>query len=221
MAPPEEGHLPPSREENLLPTWLAIVFFASGFSALSYQLVWQRALFTIYGIDIQSVTIVVSAFMLGLGIGSLAGGYASKRWPRRAVLGFALAELGIGAYGLASLRIFDWAAAATLQASSIATAFVTFGLVLVPTLLMGATLPLLVGHAVARGGSVGSAVGALYGINTVGSALACFATALLLFDLLGLEGTTAMAAGLNLLGGAFAWRCARSTPGPDVERPHR
>ena len=56
--------------------WL--VFFLSGFAALLYQIVWQRALFAIYGINIESVTMVVTAFMLGLGLGSLAGGALSK-----------------------------------------------------------------------------------------------------------------------------------------------
>ena len=48
--------------------------FFSGFPALLYQIVWQRALFTIYGVNIQSVTVIVTVFMLGLGLGSLAGG---------------------------------------------------------------------------------------------------------------------------------------------------
>ena len=52
---------------------LYALFFLSGFPALLYQVVWQRALFTIYGVNIESVTMVVSAFMLGLGLGSLAG----------------------------------------------------------------------------------------------------------------------------------------------------
>ena len=51
--------------------WLYTVFFASGTAALVYPLVWQRVLFAIYGIDIESVTVVVTVFMLGLGIGSL------------------------------------------------------------------------------------------------------------------------------------------------------
>ena len=49
-----------------------ILFFFSGFPALLYQIVWQRALFTLYGVNIESVTIIVSVFMLGLGLGSLA-----------------------------------------------------------------------------------------------------------------------------------------------------
>ena len=55
------------------------LFFASGFPALIYQIVWQRALFTIYGVNIQSVTVIVTVFMLGLGLGSLAGGKLSSR----------------------------------------------------------------------------------------------------------------------------------------------
>src|SRR5438034_10041333 len=58
---------------------LCVLFFFSGFPALIYQLTWQRALFRIFGVNIESVTIVVTAFLLGLGLGSLAGGWLSKR----------------------------------------------------------------------------------------------------------------------------------------------
>ena len=58
---------------------LCVLFFFSGFPALIYQLTWQRALFRIFGVNIESVTIVVTAFMLGLGLGSLVGGWLSKR----------------------------------------------------------------------------------------------------------------------------------------------
>jgi len=56
-----------------LTLWIYLLFFASGIPAIIYQIVWERALFSLYGINIESVTIVVSAFMLGLGLGSLAG----------------------------------------------------------------------------------------------------------------------------------------------------
>src|SRR5712675_523001 len=59
--------------------WPCLFFFVSGFPALLYQIVWQRALFTLYGVNIESVTMVVTAFMLGLGLGSLAGGRLSER----------------------------------------------------------------------------------------------------------------------------------------------
>ncbi len=69
--PSEVGARGPGRG---LPLWLVYpIFFLSGFAAILYQIVWQRALFTIYGTSVESVTIVVTAFMLGLGFGSLAG----------------------------------------------------------------------------------------------------------------------------------------------------
>jgi spermidine synthase len=81
---------------------LCVLFFFSGFPALIYQLTWQRALFRIFGVNVESVTIVVTAFMLGLGLGSLAGGWLSKR-PGIALLPLlALIELMTGAFGLAS-----------------------------------------------------------------------------------------------------------------------
>jgi spermidine synthase len=58
-----------------------LLFFLSGFPALIYQIVWQRALFALYGVDIESATLIVTIFMLGLGLGSLAGGWLSaRRW---------------------------------------------------------------------------------------------------------------------------------------------
>ena len=53
-------------------TRLAPLFFVSGVAALVYQVCWQRLLFSAFGVDIDSVTIIVSVFMLGLGLGALA-----------------------------------------------------------------------------------------------------------------------------------------------------
>src|ERR1017187_10471688 len=139
-----------SRSERLA-QWtrvLCVLFFFSGFPALIYQLTWQRALFRIFGVNIESVTIVVTAFMLGLGLGSLAGGWLSKRRgiPLLPLLGGI--ELMTGAFGFVSLAIFDKVGEFTIGLSLPATAAVTLALVVVPTLLMGATLPVLVSHLV-------------------------------------------------------------------------
>src|SRR3954467_3862342 len=84
---------------------LCVLFFFSGFPALIYQLVWQRALFRIFGVNIESVTIVVTAFMLGLGLGGLAGGWLSKRRGLPLLLLLAAIEGLTGAFGLFSLAI--------------------------------------------------------------------------------------------------------------------
>src|SRR5258708_27884840 len=95
-----------TRESGRSIPWIHLLFFCSGFPALVYQIVWQRALFAIYGLDIQSVTIVVSAFMLGLGLGSVAGGALSKSTRLPLVVWFALAEFGTAAFGVVSLKLF-------------------------------------------------------------------------------------------------------------------
>ena len=173
------------------------VFLLSGVAALLYQLVWQRALFAIYGIDTASVTIVVSAFMLGLGAGSLLGGALSRRLPPLPL--FASFELAIGAFGAFSLDLFGAVGRATLGASHLATAALTLGLVLVPTMLMGATLPLLVAHRVAQTRNTGRSVGALYFANTLGAALGCFLAGAFLLRALGMQGAARAAATLNAL----------------------
>ncbi len=159
------------RKESLL---ISVLFFFSGMPALIYQIVWQRVLFAIYGVNAESVAIIVSAFMLGLGLGSLVGGRLSARFSRHGVLIFGIAELGIALFGLASLRIFHWAAASTAGANLPWVIVFSFSLLLVPTTLMGATLPLLVGQLVRRCGRVGVSVSRLYFVNTFGSAVACF-----------------------------------------------
>lgn len=178
---------------------LLVVFLLSGFCALLYQLVWQRALFAVYGIDIASVTVVVTAFMFGLGVGSLVGGHLSRRAGRSVLPLFAAFELGIGLFGLCSLALVDVVASLTISASRPVTGVVAFLLLLLPTTFMGATLPLLVEHAARRSGNVGRSVGALYFANTLGAALGSFAAAGFLLALLGLAGTTYAAAFLNLL----------------------
>src|ERR1700761_5169015 len=86
---------------------LCILFFFSGFPALIYQLSWQRALFRIFGVNIESGTIVVSSFMLGLGLGSLVGGLLSRRRGIALLPLLAAIEFATAAFGLLSLRIFD------------------------------------------------------------------------------------------------------------------
>ncbi|WP_042886274.1 fused MFS/spermidine synthase [Cupriavidus necator] len=176
---------------------LCVLFFFSGFPALIYQLVWQRSLFRIFGVNIESVTIVVTAFMLGLGLGSLAGGMLSRRRGLPLLPLLAAIELLTGAFGLVSLGIFDRVGTLALGLPLGVTAAVTLMLVLVPTLLMGATLPVLVGHLTRRFGNVGSSVGLLYYVNTLGASAACIVCAVLLFPFLGMQASVYVAVAIN------------------------
>jgi spermidine synthase len=189
---------------------LGVLFFCSGMPALVYQIVWQRALFAIYGVNAESVAVVVSAFMVGLGLGSLVGGWLSWRFPRRAVVLFGLAELGVALFGISSLRIFHWAAMHTAGSSLPFTVVFSFLLLILPTMLMGATLPLLVEYLVSFSGQVGYSVAMLYFANTFGSAVACYLCATFLLRDFGQSGSVALAACLNTLVGATALVFART-----------
>ena len=142
------------RRQTLL---LCGLFFCSGMPALVYQIVWQRALFAIYGVNAESVAVVVSAFMLGLGLGSLLGGWLSARFPGRTMALFGAAELGVALFGICSLGIFHWVSLRTAGSSLPATVVLSLMLLIAPTMLMGATLPLLVEHLVRASRNVGSA----------------------------------------------------------------
>jgi len=205
--------------------WIQILFFCSGFPALIYQIVWQRALFAIYGLNIQSVTIVVSAFMLGLGLGSLAGGALSKTTRLPLVVWFALAELGTAVFGVGSLKLIGWIAEFTTGSSPAVTGLAAFSLIIVPTVLMGATLPLLVEQSVRSSRNVGQSVGGLYFANTLGSGVACFVAADVLLRLLGQSGSIRFAACINALvaTGAliYSFRSQHQKENNDIAHPER
>jgi spermidine synthase len=192
------------------PLWY-LFFFLSGFPALLYQIVWERALFTLYGVNIESVTMVVTAFMVGLGLGSLLGGIVSRyqRWSLLAIFG--IVELLVGLYGIISLNLFHWAAKSTAGSPPLQTGVIAFTLIALPTVLMGATLPVLVTYAVRLSHNVGTSVGALYAVNTLGSAAACFCAGLFLMRWFGQTKTVAVAVGLNAIVGAtvLAWQLMR------------
>ncbi len=187
-------------------------FFLSGFAALVYQVVWQRSLFAIYGIHTEAVTVIVTVFMVGLGVGSLVGGWATRALGASPILLFALAEAGIGLFGLGSLPLFDRVGRVTQSLAPAATAAVTFLLLLAPTLLMGATLPLLTTHVVRRWHNVGRSLSALYAVNTLGSAFASVAAAFALLALLGQRGTVLAAAAANFAVAATAFSEWRRRP---------
>src|SRR5580692_1504429 len=193
--------LPLVRAETPLPTRtkiLCALFFCSGFPALIYQLTWQRELFRIFGVNSESVTIVITAFMLGLGLGSLAGGWLSKRQGIGLLPLLAAIEIATAAFGVVSLSVFEQIGAVIVDWPLPALAAVNLLLVIVPTLLMGATLPILVSHLVRRSGQVGNAVGLLYYVNTLGAGAACLVCCTVLFPFFGMHGAVFTAVSLNV-----------------------
>jgi len=203
MAMNENEFTLPSR--RAINTKLVPLFTVSGVAALVYQVCWQRLLFVAFGVDIESITIIVSAFMLGMGIGSLIGGELADRFPDRIMGLFALTELCIGTFGYFSPWLISTIGARTIQGSTFGIAATNFLLLLFPTTLMGATLPMLVAHIMQIYRNVGVSIGLLYFVNTMGAAIGAAATGFLCFYYLDLNTTIYMAAFLNILVSTMAW----------------
>jgi len=187
------------KETDKLFLSLTVLFAASGIAGLIYQIAWQRVLFAAFGSDIESVSLIVATFMLGLGLGALAGGWLADRLPGKEFLIFALCETGIGLYGLFSVNLLRFVGEAFVQSPRAAMALVNFLLVLPPTAFMGGTLPILIAGVARRLGHVGRATGHLYSVNTFGAAMGALLTAWILFDLVDLTTAVRMAAILNLV----------------------
>jgi predicted membrane-bound spermidine synthase len=184
---------------------LVLLFALSGAAALIYQVCWQRLLFEAFGVDMESVTIIVSTFMLGLGAGALAGGQLADRLPQRLLEMFALTELAIAVFGIASPWLIRIVGAATMQQSLGVIAAVNFLLLLIPTMLMGATLPILVTYLVRHYRNIGVSIGLLYFANTLGAAFGAALTGMVVLYYLGLGATIDLAAALNIAVSASVW----------------
>lgn len=193
---------------------LGFAFFLSGASALVYQTVWQRIVALHTGIGLHSVAIIVSAFMLGLGIGSHLGGSLSVRLgARRSLLAFGLVEAAIAAFGATSAYLYydllytRWAWLYDVPWRAAVLHAVGLGL---PTTLMGTSLPLLVRGAVRTARSASRTIGILYGLNVLGAALGAIAGPALLVRHSGMRAALLAAAGANLVAGLAALATGRA-----------
>lgn len=179
-----------------------LIFVVSGISALVYQLAWQRVMFVEFGCTTESISLVVAAFIFGLGTGALIGGYISKADHVRLPVIFALFELFTGCFGTQSIWIIKWTAFHVVKDFGYAaTAAACFAVVLIPTLAMGASLPILVHYISLYTHSVRYSTSILYCSNTAGAAIGAFITCLFLFRLFGLSRSVELAALLNVFCG--------------------
>jgi spermidine synthase len=183
-------------------------FFASGFAALLYQIVWQRMLGIFSGADVQSATIVIAAFMACLGSSSLGGGHLADRVSRRTSLVlFGVAELAVATFGVWSSTLFYgvlYERVGRLGLGIAPTAAILFAALIVPTFCMGMSLPLLARGVTRHVDRAASTVGWLYGINTLGAALGALCATWWFLPQAGLSGSLKVAAGLNLVCAAIA-----------------
>jgi len=190
-------------------------FFLSGLAGLIYEVVWVRMIDKVIGSAPFAVATVLTVFMAGLALGShLAGSRIDRMGDKRHLLSlYGKLEIGVGVYGLLLpllvvmvKPIYALAYNHLFQYFWIYNLLTFLGcalLLILPTVLMGATLPILCRFYVARLDHLGSRTGRLYGLNTAGAAAGACLTGFFLIMSLGVWGSIFLAAAINFLVGTI------------------
>lgn len=210
--------------------FLLLALFLSGIAGLTYQVLWLRLLSLVFGVTAYAASTVLASFMAGLALGSFLAGRVALR-ARRPLLWFACAEFLIGLSALATPaaleavgQVYGAAAGSIGDALALTTAlrFVcSLAVLIVPTTLMGATLPLVVASPLVRRDSIASRVGALYGTNTAGAICGAILTGFYLIGTLGIRATFMWAVALNTTAGIVAFLLSRRYETGAAEVPAR
>jgi spermidine synthase len=188
-------------------------FVLSGIAALIYQTAWTRQFALAFGTSELAVAAVLAAYMGGLACGAAIIERCMHRisralhWYAALELGIALSAVTLVPFGLwltdpTLVALFGHQATPPDSAHSTTTLFylaAAFLVLLVPTTLMGATLPLLARYAVRTETQIGQRIGLLYACNTAGAVGGALLGALLLLSRFGLHTTLWMAAAINVL----------------------
>jgi spermidine synthase len=204
---------------------LLLCFFLSGLAALIYQTAWTRQFAFVFGTSELAVASVLAAYMGGLALGAAVVGRLAPR-VRRPVLVYGLLELAIGLSALAVplgvsaatrlyVSVFGAQGAPADEGGLVSALFYlacASAILLVPTSLMGATLPLLARHAVRSEEELGHRIGRLYAMNTAGAVVGTALTGFVLLPSLGLRATVWIAVAANLVVFASAALLGRVSP---------
>ncbi len=189
------------------------IFALSGFCAMAYEVIWTRLLGLIIGPTTYSFTIILTTFITGLGIGSLLFGRLADRTgkPLRlliytqlfaALLALGVSQLlGNSQFFFAKL-IYHFQTRFALLAA--AKAGILFIIMIGPTLLLGATFPLVGKIYTSSVSRIGHSIGFAYTVNTIGAVLGSFCAGFLLIPLLGKELSLSLVTGLQLCSALFA-----------------
>src|SRR6266545_648205 len=192
---------------------VAACFFLSGATGLIYEVLWARMLGLVFGATTLAVSTVLAAFMAGLALGSaLAGRVGAK--IRRPLRLYGLLEIGIAVCAIAVPPLFSWVDKLYLFIwQQLHPGFVTFSLwrfalscvlLLPPTTLMGATLPVLAAALVRSPNFKATSVARLYTLNLIGAIAGTIAAGFFFLPMLGVRATIHTAVAVNLIIGIAA-----------------
>ncbi len=173
-----------------------------------YQVLWLRLLSMVFGVTAYAASTVLATFMAGLALGSVVAGRLADR-VQRPLRWFGAVELGIGASALLTPWLLGAAQAlySTVPATmadnfavlTVVRVACSAAVLIVPTALMGATLPLVVRSSVVTRGDLGPRVGLLYAVNAGGAITGALLAGFYLIGTVGIRRTFLVAAALNAL----------------------
>lgn len=197
-----EGHPAPATT----PPAIVACFFFSGLAGLIYEVVWARQLSLFLGITSYAHAAVITAYMLGLAAGSLYFGWRADN-RSQPVKTYAWLEVGIGIYAAMTPWLFSGLQSVYVGIADIsgigemsgylARFAITLLALLLPTFLMGGTLPLLVRGVLTELPGLGKITGRFYGINTLGAMLGTLLAGYLLLPLVGVKATILVGVVIN------------------------
>jgi spermidine synthase len=205
---------------SLLP-FLVFLLLLSGFCGLVYQVLWLRLLALTFGVTVYAAAAVLASFMGGLALGSLVAGRLVDR-TRHPLRLFGIIEILIGLCAAASplvlggLQSLMIAAAPSLPDSVAVDTVIRVAMsalvLLIPTTLMGATMPVVIKSSLTRSSALGPRVGALYAANTTGAIVGTLVAGFYLIPRIGLTRAFLLAAGVNITVGVVALIASRWVP---------
>jgi len=194
---------------------LLLLFAGSGCSALIYEIVWYQLLQLAIGSTTVSLAFLLATFMGGLCIGSIwLPRLKLRKHPLRI---YAYLELGIAAFGILvqlCIPLIDriyFAGAGSGMTGMLMRAIVAAIILLPPTILMGASLPAIVGWIESTPRGV-SWWGLLYGGNTIGAVFGCILAGFYLLRVFNMATATFVAAGINVVVALISLMLAGFTP---------
>lgn len=211
-----------------------VCFFLSGLTGLIYQVLWTKMIIKIIGSSPFAVSIILTVFMSGLGIGSFLAGRIIDRTANasKLVQVYGLLELAVSAYAMAiPLLINLMRPLYAIIYNQLFHHFVLYNLITfvgcfvllsIPVICMGATLPVLCRFYVTSLSSLGTHTGRLYGLNTIGAAFGAFICGFWLINILGIWGSLTCAVVINATIGVvclFAGLLIKSLPTAAQSKP--
>lgn len=206
-------------EQRRLKTTVVLLFLATGASGLMYQVVWLRVLSRVLGVTIHATATVVAAFMAGLALGSFLFGRLIDRKSNQLKV-YAVLELLVGATALLVapllsliLPLYQFvfqASGGNAELTALCRVIISFLALLVPTTMMGGTLPVLTAYLTRRANLFGRSFSVLYGLNTAGAVLGVLLSGLVILGTFGEWATVVTGALINFAVGLVAFTLARN-----------